>query len=183
VTHPGSEHSMHGPASSVLHIAHSSCHRLPFIFFTRSIGCIRDTFEIHGSGIHIAQTKWHHRPSSVGFRAPPRTGHRQHCPEPTPQPGTTCAGGAATTVDDAAAAADFGELASSLVGELSEPSVADCVRTRALPSGLALALAAAPPSTLLGLEVAAGIACCSSCSTSSSQCVQNHGRPPTAARK
>ena len=33
---------------------------------------------MHGSGIQMAQTMWHQRPSSVGLRAPPRTGHRLH---------------------------------------------------------------------------------------------------------
>ena len=182
-TQPGSEHSMHGPTSSLLQIAQCSCHRLLFILFTRSIGCIRETSEMHGSGIQIAQTKWHHLPSSVGFRAPPRTGHRQHWPEPTPQPGITCAGGVAAGGDEAdtAAAADFGESA-ALVGESAGSAVGDGARTGALPSGLGLAFAAAPSPTLLGLDVAAGIACCNSTSTSSSQCVQNHGRPPIDAR-
>ena len=32
------------------------------------------------SGIHCMQAQWHHSPGSVvRFRAPPVTGHRQHC--------------------------------------------------------------------------------------------------------
>lgn len=55
-------------------------------------GSMRVTSSTDTSGIHCMQVAWHHRPElDAGFRAPPDTGHRQHCGAGAPSScGTQC---------------------------------------------------------------------------------------------
>ena len=63
-----------------LQMQHMRSQRSFWMLLMWHTGSMRATSFTETSGIHCMQAAWHHRSSSsAGFRAPPETGHRQHC--------------------------------------------------------------------------------------------------------
>lgn len=67
------------PCPTHLHTQQVSSQRSFWMFSIPSIGSMRAKSLVVTSGIHCMHAAWHQRPSmTVGLRAPPTTGHRQH---------------------------------------------------------------------------------------------------------
>ena len=63
-----------------LQMQHMRSQRSFWMLLMWHTGSMRVTSFTDTSGIHCMQAAWHHRSSSsAGFRAPPDTGHKQHC--------------------------------------------------------------------------------------------------------